>query len=160
MRSTKSSGISGIVDAVRGEGRTGRAGFVSMLKERIKDSESGIGAPFALNGELGPTRFRRMVNALNVSNNVLPADSHMYNPRPIGRLAVRPAKVKGQVCRQSFGNYGSFGVSIRLRMTWRMRGVRSRSCAQFCRCGRSRKKVVSLSGLFPTHRGSCAASAK
>ena len=62
MRSTRSSGISGIVDAVKGEGRTGRAGFVSMLKDLIKDSESGIGAPFVLNGELGPPRFRRMAN--------------------------------------------------------------------------------------------------
>jgi hypothetical protein len=64
MRSTKSSGISGIVDAVRGEGRTGRAGLVSMLKDLIKDSESGIGAPFALN-ELGPPRFRLILTASN-----------------------------------------------------------------------------------------------
>ena len=61
MRSTKSSGISGIVDAVRGEGRTGRVGFVSMLKDRMRDNESGIGAPFALKGELGPPRFRLML---------------------------------------------------------------------------------------------------
>ena len=33
-----------------------------MLKDRIKDSESGIGAPFVLNGELGPPRFRRMAD--------------------------------------------------------------------------------------------------
>jgi len=62
MRSTRSSGISGIVDAVRGEGRTGRAGFVSMLNDLIKDSESGMGAPFALK-ELGPPRFRLMLTA-------------------------------------------------------------------------------------------------
>ena len=55
--------MSGIVEAVRGEGRTGRAGFVSILKDRIKDNESGIGAvPFALNGEVPPPpRVRRMV---------------------------------------------------------------------------------------------------
>lgn len=55
--------MSGIVDAVRGEGRAGRAGFVSTLKDRIKDNESGIGAaPFALNGEAPPPpRVRRMV---------------------------------------------------------------------------------------------------
>lgn len=64
MRSTKSSGISGIIDAVRGDGRTGRVGFVSMLKDRIKDSESGIGAPFALKGELGPPRFRLMLSVV------------------------------------------------------------------------------------------------
>lgn len=68
MRSTRSSGISGIVDAVRGEGRTGRVGLVSILKDRINDSESGMGAPFALNGELGPPRFRRMLIYEFVSN--------------------------------------------------------------------------------------------
>jgi hypothetical protein len=31
------------------------------LKDRINESESGIGAPFALNGELGPPRFRRIL---------------------------------------------------------------------------------------------------
>lgn len=61
MRSTRSSGISGIVDAVRGDGRTGRVGFVSILKDLISDNESGMGAPLVLNGELGPPRFRLMV---------------------------------------------------------------------------------------------------
>lgn len=60
IRSTRSSGISGIVEAVSGEGRTGRVGFVSMLKERMRDSESGIGAPFVRNGE-PPPRFLLMV---------------------------------------------------------------------------------------------------
>lgn len=46
MRSTKSSGMSGKVDAVSGEGRIGRAGFVSILKDLIKDAESGSW-PFA-----------------------------------------------------------------------------------------------------------------
>lgn len=64
IRSSRSSGISGIVDAVRGDGRTGRVGFVSMLKDLIKDNESGIGAPLVLNGELGPPRFRRMVTVI------------------------------------------------------------------------------------------------
>jgi len=61
MRSTRSSGISGMVDAVRGDGRTGRVGFVSMLNDLIRDRESGIGAPFALNGEPPPPRFRLIV---------------------------------------------------------------------------------------------------
>jgi hypothetical protein len=51
--------MSGIVDAVRGEGRTGRVGFGS--KDLIRDKESGMGAPLALNGELGPPRTRRIV---------------------------------------------------------------------------------------------------
>lgn len=41
--------MSGIVEAVNGDGRTGRVGLVSMLKDLIRESESGIGAPFALN---------------------------------------------------------------------------------------------------------------
>lgn len=61
MRSTRSSGISGIVEAVSGEGRTGRVGLVSMLKDRIKDRESGIGAPFPRKGELPPPLPRRIV---------------------------------------------------------------------------------------------------
>lgn len=35
--STRSSGISRIVEAVRGEGRTGRAGLLSTLKDRITE---------------------------------------------------------------------------------------------------------------------------
>ncbi|EHL02167.1 hypothetical protein M7I_1761 [Glarea lozoyensis 74030] len=62
MRSTRSSGMSGMVDAVRGDGRTGREGLVSTLNDRIKDNESGMGAPFDLNGELGPPRLRLMLS--------------------------------------------------------------------------------------------------
>ena len=50
-----------MVEAVRGEGRTGRVGFVSMLNDRIKDKESGIGAPVARKGELPPLLPRRIV---------------------------------------------------------------------------------------------------
>ncbi len=49
-----------MVEAVSGEGRTGRVGFVSILKDLIRDSESGMGAPFCRNGELGPPRLRRI----------------------------------------------------------------------------------------------------
>lgn len=38
-------------DAPRGDGRTGRAGFVSALKERTRARESGIGAPLLRNEE-------------------------------------------------------------------------------------------------------------
>jgi hypothetical protein len=48
MRSTKSSGISRISDAVSGEGRTGRVGFVSTLKDRINEIESDDAAAAAL----------------------------------------------------------------------------------------------------------------
>jgi hypothetical protein len=43
--------MSGIIDAPRGEGRTGLAGFVSTLKDLIRESESGMGAPPPLNGD-------------------------------------------------------------------------------------------------------------
>lgn len=42
-----------MVDAVSGEGRTGREGFVSEWKVRIKDRASGTGA-FALLAKGGP----------------------------------------------------------------------------------------------------------
>lgn len=48
MRSTRSSGMSGRVEAVNGDGRTGRVGLFSILNDRIRDRESGIGAPFPL----------------------------------------------------------------------------------------------------------------
>jgi hypothetical protein len=51
MRSTRSNGMSGMVDAVRGEGLTGRAGLVSMLKDLRRVTESGIGVPLLRNGE-------------------------------------------------------------------------------------------------------------
>lgn len=41
-RSTKSRGISLIVEAVSGEGRMGREGFVSTLKERIRETGSAV----------------------------------------------------------------------------------------------------------------------
>jgi hypothetical protein len=56
MRSTRSKGISGMVEAVRGEGRIGRAGLVSILKDLSRETESGIGAPLLLKGE--PPLFR------------------------------------------------------------------------------------------------------
>jgi hypothetical protein len=37
MRSTKSRGMSEMVEAVRGDGRIGRVGFVSTLKDRKTD---------------------------------------------------------------------------------------------------------------------------
>lgn len=40
MRSSMSRGMSGIVEAVNGEGRTGRVGFDSTLNDLIKDTES------------------------------------------------------------------------------------------------------------------------
>ena len=43
-----------MVEAVRGDGRIGRAGLVSMLKERRRDTESGMGAPLPRKGELPP----------------------------------------------------------------------------------------------------------
>ena len=95
MRSTRSSGISGIVDAVRGEGRTGRVGLVSILKDRINESESGIGAPFALNGELGPPRFRRILKMWTFQI-IIPSSSHMYKIHglsavvPLGLPEERP----------------------------------------------------------------------
>ena len=42
-----------MVDAVSGEGRTGREGFVSELNDRTKDRASGTGA-FALLANVGP----------------------------------------------------------------------------------------------------------
>ena len=65
--------MSGIVEAVRGDGRTGRDGFVSTLKDRIRDSESGIGAPFDLKGELGPPRLRLILYVATTGVPFVPA---------------------------------------------------------------------------------------
>ena len=48
IRSSVSSGMPWIVDAVNGEGRMGRDGFDSELNVLISDRASGIGAAFAL----------------------------------------------------------------------------------------------------------------
>jgi hypothetical protein len=40
MRSSMSSGMSRMADLVSGEGRTGLAGFVSELKDRMRDTVS------------------------------------------------------------------------------------------------------------------------
>lgn len=51
-----------MVDAVKGDGRTGLVGLVSILKERMRESESGIGAPWPRYGEPLPPLLRRMVD--------------------------------------------------------------------------------------------------
>lgn len=100
--------MSGIVEAVKGEGRTGRVGLVSILKDRINDKESGIAvAPLVLNGEPPGPRFRLILDVcMWVCNYVyaymfkpkvaLPADSHVSIPRPIGRCAGGPARRKAR----------------------------------------------------------------
>ncbi len=101
MRSTRSSGISGIVEAVRGDGRTGRVGFVSILNDLIRDNESGIGAPLVLNGELGPPRFRLMVTVIMFPKYVpLQPSYSAHGLRPSCRLACQ---LKGQVCSEGPG---------------------------------------------------------
>jgi hypothetical protein len=52
--------MSGMVEAVRGEGRMGLAGLVSRLKDLRRDTESGMGAPLPRKGELPPL-LRRIV---------------------------------------------------------------------------------------------------
>jgi hypothetical protein len=81
-----------MVDAVRGDGRTGREGFVSTLKDLIKDRESGIGAPLDLNGELGPPRLRLILCVLrplvNCMSQRLVLSSSMSIPRPTAVLPL------------------------------------------------------------------------
>jgi hypothetical protein len=89
------------VDAVRGDGRTGRVGFVSMLKERIRDNESGIGAPFPRKGELPPLLPRRMLVVCGVVGLACPAClSYVFYGLsavvPLGLPDGRP----GQVCER------------------------------------------------------------
>jgi hypothetical protein len=86
-----------MVDAVSGEGRTGRVGLVSILNDRIKDNESGIGAPFPRKGEL-PTLLRRIlcVCLIFFFSTVCPAYAHTYISRPIGRRAGGPARYKAR----------------------------------------------------------------
>lgn len=52
IRSYMSSGIPWMVDAVSGDGRTGREGFVSELNDRTIDRASGTGD--ALLAKVGP----------------------------------------------------------------------------------------------------------
>jgi hypothetical protein len=87
-----------MVEAVSGEGRMGRVGLVSMLKDRIKDKESGIGAPFPRKGELPPPPPlpRRIVCVMYVSQPLGPLSTHKYIPRPIGRRAGRRARCKAR----------------------------------------------------------------
>lgn len=54
MRSSISSGMPWMVEAVRGEGRTGREGFVSELKVRMSDNASGTGGALALLAKVVP----------------------------------------------------------------------------------------------------------
>jgi hypothetical protein len=49
-----------MVEAVRGDGRTGLAGFVSELKLRISDKASGTGAAFDLAKVGVPGLWRRI----------------------------------------------------------------------------------------------------
>ena len=52
-----------MVEAARGEGRTGLDGFVSESKVLINESASGTGATFALLAKVGvPALWRRILN--------------------------------------------------------------------------------------------------
>lgn len=83
--------MSGIVEAVRGEGRTGRAGLVSILNDLIKDNESGIAAPLVLKGP-APRRLLLMMLCVYLASYNL-AEAHVGTLRPSGRPACRFAKV-------------------------------------------------------------------
>lgn len=87
IRSTKSSGISGIIDAPRGEGRTGLAGFVSTLKDLIRESESGIGAPPPLNCD--PLPLLRLILIVVSRSSWCPRRQCAFAIE--GRLAARQA---------------------------------------------------------------------
>lgn len=54
MRSSISNGMPWMVEAVRGEGRTGLEGFVSELKVLISDRASGTGGALALLAKVVP----------------------------------------------------------------------------------------------------------
>lgn len=89
-----------MVEAVRGEGRTGRVGLVSILKERNSDTESGIEPPFPRIGELAaPLLPRRIVGVCvcmdgSFEGAVPRMFVHicMYISRPVGRRAGGPAR--------------------------------------------------------------------
>lgn len=103
------------MDAVSGDGRTGREGLLSTLNDRMSDSESGIGAPLALKGELGPARPRLIVTIdMNVSGS-LDGDTQCNSH---GRLAVVPFGLpgQGQVWEDRRGKSCRNDVSIYLRI--------------------------------------------
>ena len=83
-----------MVDAVSGEGRTGRVGLVSILKDRIKDRESGIGAPFPRKGELPPLLPRRIVSVCGEKPRAPPMLICVFHGLsavvPVGLPDVRP----------------------------------------------------------------------
>jgi hypothetical protein len=58
MRSKWSRGIPEICEAVRGDGRIGREGFVSESNVLISANGSGIGVPLALLTAAPPAEFR------------------------------------------------------------------------------------------------------
>lgn len=76
---------------MRGEGRTGRVGLVSILNDRIKDNESGIGAPLALKGP-APRRLLLMMLYVYLASYDF-AEAHVGTLRPSGRSACRFANV-------------------------------------------------------------------
>ncbi len=160
MRSTRSRGMSGIVEAVRGEGRTGRVGFVSILKDRIKESESGIGAPLALKGELGPPRFRLIVT-VGYFVFMCPSSARCicHGLRPSCRSAC---PMKGQVCRCNSKYYIRSQVSVVLVIYFRRsaKEVQSstlQSPSNMYSTGIFRSMFLCPAG-FQHLRGSCAVS--
>ena len=67
MRSSISSGMPWIVDAVNGDGRTGLDGFDSELNVLISERASGIGVAFALVAKAVPPAlvlWRRMIQCV------------------------------------------------------------------------------------------------
>ena len=68
-----------MVEAVSGEGRTGLAGLVSLLNDRRRDTESGMGAPLPLKGELPP-----LLRLILWKVSCIICAGHGCNGRPMG----------------------------------------------------------------------------
>lgn len=114
---------------MRGEGRTGRAGLVSILNDRIKDNESGIAAPLALK-EPAPRRLLLMMSCVYLASYDL-AEAHVGTLRPSGRPACRFAKVGnikieyerllGDIIVMQFA--GLLASNTTLKEAWGIRGL-------------------------------------
>jgi hypothetical protein len=81
-----------MVEAVSGEGRTGLAGLVSLLNDRRRDTESGMGAPFPLKGEFPP-----LLRLILLKVSCIKCAVHGCTRRPMGPMRPKLGRRRGRI---------------------------------------------------------------
>lgn len=118
--------MSGIVEAVNGDGRTGRVGLVSMLKERMSETASGMGDPLLRKGE--PPRRPITLPRQSRCRSLCQQQSSCSDGPPVARLNIATESRRQPGLLTHWLIWDSFPVLLQSQLCWRCRFGPSWSC--------------------------------